>query len=513
MEGVKVSNNKRIAKNTAFLYIRMLFITILSLYAARLLLCNLGVEDFGVYNVVGGVVTFMGFLTATMSSATQRYLSYYLGANDLMRLRQTFSLLVNVYLAFCLFALILLEIIGPLYISKYMTISADRIVAAQYVFQFSLLSFLCSTVVVPFKSAIIAYEKMHLFAYVGIIEAVLNLVSVILLSYFDYDKLILYGFLLFSSHLCVNIWVVYYCSGHLKGCRYSYYWDKKYFKEILSYSGWNLFGSTTGVMNIQGQAIVLNFFFGPVVNAAKAISDKVNGLISHFSSNFYMAVAPQIIKSYASGDINYMRMLVLNSSRYSFLLMFVISVPLFIVVKPLLELWLGEDKVSYEMLKFSQFTIIYSLVNVLEQPLTMSVRATGNIKKYQIYVGSFTLLFIPLCIIMFYLGIPSYYSMLLLSFVYFIALFIRIHIVSPILMITNVEYITKVLFPILSVISFDFIFLTIISMIKSLYVGVWIFNALIALLVTTLVCITIGINKSEKKIVNAYIKNRVKNFL
>lgn len=504
------TNTKRIAKNTAYLYLRMLFTTILALYTARVVLKVLGVEDFGIYNVVGGVVTFMGFLTATMSSATQRYLTFHLGKGDSERFKQTFSLLINIHLIFCGIAFIILEIAGPLYISKFMTIPPNRVVAAQWVFQFSLITFLLNTISVPYRSSIVAYEKMDFYAYIGVAEAVFNLVVAISLSFISSDSLVFYAFLMCLVQILIVAVMVLYCRSKLDNCRYIKYWDRAYVKELISYSGWNLFGSTTGVLNLQGQALVLNYFFGPLVNAAKAVADKVNGMINQFSQNFYMAVTPQIIKSYAAGDVDYMRSLVLNSSRYSFLLLFIISVPLFVVMEPLLNLWLGCEQVSSEMVKFCQYTIIYSLVNVLEQPITMAVRATGDIKKYQIYVGTITLSFIPLCIILFLLGAPAYTSMILLSAVFFVALFVRIRIVAPIVNISTADYIKSVLLPLIFVLAVTLIIIELIVNLATISKE-WVIYGIIALVVACVNSLFIGLRSNERNLLWNYTKNRIFN--
>lgn len=503
-------NNRRIAKNTAYLYIRMLFTTILSLYTARIVLKVLGVEDFGIYNVVGGVVTFMGFLTATMSSATQRYLTFHLGKGSVLSYKQTFSLLINIYLIFCGIAFVFLEIVGPLYIAKFMTISAERIVAAQWVFQFSLFSFLLNTISVPYRSSIVAYEKMGVYAYIGVAEAVFSFVVAICLSFISIDSLVLYAFLMCLIQVAIVIYMVLYCHHRLENCKYIKYWNANYVRELISYSGWNLFGSTTGVLNLQGQAIVLNFFFGPVVNAAKAVADKVNGMINQFSQNFYMAVTPQIIKSYAAGDINYMRSLVLNSSRYSFLLMFIISVPLFAVMNPLLSLWLGSEQVSSEMVRFCQYTIIYSLVNVLEQPLTMAVRATGNIKKYQVNVGVITLSFLPLCIVLFLFGAPAYTSMILLSTVFFVALFVRIRIVAPIIHIHTSDYIKNVLLPLISVVAITMI-ITLTFTYTTNISNKWLLYGIFSFGVASVISLFIGLRSNERTFLLNYTKTKVFN--
>ena len=506
----ETSNNKRIAKNTAYLYLRMMFTAFLSLYTARLVLQNLGVEDFGIYNVVGGVVTFMGFLTATMSSATQRFLTYHLGTGDSMKFRQTFSLLINIYLIFCAIALVILEIAGPIYISHFMTIPSERIIAAQWVFQFSLLTFLVNTISVPYKSAIVAYEKMGMYAYVGIAEAVLCLVVVIALPYIPYDKLVVYGLLMCAIYIGLVLVMMLYCRQKLANCRYIKFWDSKYVKELISYSGWNLFGSTTGVMNLQGQAIVLNYFFGPIVNAAKAIADRVNGMITQFSHNFYMAVTPQIIKSYAAGDIDYMRSLVLNSSRYSFLMLFVISVPLIIAMEPLLVLWLGSEQVTIDVIRFCQCTIVYSLVNILEQPITMAVRATGDIKKYQVYVGSLTLTFIPLCIILFCFGLPAYTSMLLLSLVYIGTLIVRVRIIAPIIKIKSVDYLKKVVKPL-----FYSVILTVFLVLLTHYLSFCdgyddLIRGVVSFIISVIVSFLVGLNLKERTLLIGFVNRRLK---
>lgn len=507
----QTNNNKRIVKNTAYLYIRLLFTAFISLYTARLILKNLGVEDFGIYNVVAGIVTFMGFLNATLSSATQRFLTYNLGLNDSTKFCQTFSLLINIYLIFCALVFVVLEIVGPIYISHYMTIPDERINAAQWVFQFSLLSFIFNTISVPHRSSIIAYEKMGLYAYIGVVESVLGLGAVIVLPYLSYDKLVFYGLLMCLIQLGIAMTLIYYCRYKLDDCRYIKYWNSTYFKELLSYSGWNLFGSTTGVMNLQGQAIVLNHFFGPIVNGAKAVADRVNSMITQFSHNFYMAITPQIIKSYASGDIGYMRSLVLNSSRYSFLMLYIISVPLFVAMEPLLNIWLGKEQVTFEVIRFCQCTIIYSLVNILEQPITMAVRATGDIKKYQICVGSLTLTFIPLCIVLFLLGAPAYSSMLLLSVVFLAALVIRVLIVAPIIKIKPFDYVKQVIVPISLVMLITVVLMILLSGITLSDHYDLVLKGAVSFFVSVIASLFVGLYRSERLLMINCIRRRLIN--
>lgn len=507
MTAGRIGNNKRIAKNSAFLYGRMLLVSVLYLYAARLILTTLGVEDYGVFNVVGGVVTFMGFISNSISSASHRYLSYYLGRHDSVRLQQTFSLLMTAYVVFCCIVVVVLECVGPFYIEHYLVLPEERRVAAQYVFQFAIVSFLINTLGSPYKSFLIAYEKMDAYAIISILEAVLMLGVVVVIGYVQFDQLIAYAGLQVLAYLVVNLSLVIYCSKKLEGCRIMKYWDKAYFDELLSYSGWNLFGSATSVMIIQGQAVVLNWFFGPIVNAAKAIADKVNSMVSQFYSSLYSAVAPQIIKSYAVEDTAYMRALVLHSSRYSFLMLFLFSAPLFVVMEPVLGFWLGEGHVSFEMTKFCQLAIVFSLVNVLEQPITMAVRATGDIKKYQIRVGLITLSFLPLCVMLFLLGVPSYYSMILLSGIYLIAQIIRIQIVSPIIGTSFREYVGKVMLPIVLVVLIDALLSLFLSRLGVFSGWSWVLKGVVCLFVAAAVCFFVGLKGAERTMLLEFVRD------
>lgn len=444
-------NNKRIAKNTILLYFRMIISTIVSLYTARLTLKLLGIEDYGIYNVVGSIMGFMSVITATMISATQRFFAYSLGKGDIIDYRKTFSMMINVFMIYSLISILLMEIIGPYAINHFLVIPDNRLIAAQWIFQFSIITFVISTLIIPFQSSIIAYEKMGIFAYFTIIDVVFKLLIVFCLYIISLDRLITYGLLGVIIHLIINVIILIYCKRNLEGCKYEYIWDKTLFKKLSSYAGWNLFGSLSWMMNNQGQAILLNFYYGPIVNAAKAIGDKINSIITSFVYNFYMAVNPQIIKKYAEGNIDYMRELVFRSSKFGFMLLAVLSFPLISNMNSVLILWLGEEQVSSETVIFSQLVLVYSMINVLESPLTQTIRATGNIKRYQVFVGIQTLCFIPLCLIVLSLGTPAYYTMIVLCIIYAIAHITRLHFVKPIIQMTYETYFKNVLQPILNV--------------------------------------------------------------
>lgn len=447
----KNQNNKRIAKNTLALYLRMLIATIVSLFTARYTLILLGVEDYGINNVIGGLIGFMSIITGTMISATQRFLTFDLGKNDMNAFQHTFSMLINIFAVFSIIAILLLELIVPYFITNYFVIPHDRLFAAQCVFQFTIVNFVLSTMTIPYTSAIIAYERMSIYAYFTIIDVVGKFAVLAALIYTPFDRLITLALLVTIISGSVSIANFIYCKKKLDGCFYTRYWDFSLFKRMSSFAGWNLFGSTSWVLNQQGQAIILNLFFGPTINAAKAVADKINQIIVSFCNNFYMAVNPQITKSYAVGDIEYTKKLVLTSSKLCFFLMVVLCVPLQCNMKELLYLWLGKEQVSDEMVIFCILVLCFALINSLETPISQTIRATGNIKKYQILIGVQTLLFLPLTYLCFKIGLPSYFSMITLCIVYFVAHFTRVKLVSPILKFAPLEYVKTVFVPIIYV--------------------------------------------------------------
>lgn len=444
-------NSKRIVKNTILLYFRMIVVTVVSFFTVRITLRVLGVEDYGIYNVIGGVVAFLNTISATMSSASQRYLAFDIGKRDANSFRNTFSLLVLVFLALSIIIIFASEAVGPWLITTYLKIPAERLTAAQWVFQFSLLSFCFTLLSIPYQASIIAYERMGVFAFVGLFDALGKLAFTCLLYYVDFDKLIFYSFLMLFITIANFLIQLFFCKYKLEGCVYKYYWSKKYLKEIIGYTGWSLFGAASGTLNTAGLSIVLNMFFGPLVNAAKGIADRINSLVISFSVNFYQAISPQIVKTYAAGEKERSISLVYSSSKLSFFLLLIISVPIIYGMPTLLNVWLGSDTVSDDMIIFSQLILVYSLVSVLEQPITMLIRATGNVKKYQIVVGGITLCTIPICILLFFLGLPAYWSLLSLTAVYLVAHFARLFIARSQVELSIKNYLITVGVPVLVV--------------------------------------------------------------
>lgn len=445
------SRNKRVLKNTLFLYGRMIIVTVVSFFTARLTLQILGVEDYGILNVVTMLISFMSILTATMTSATQRFLAFYLGKNDIPQYQKIFSITLQIYAIFAIIILILTELLGGWIIDDWLVIPPERQHAAYWAYQFSIMSFLASMMLVPFMSSIVAYEKMDVFGYLGIADSLIKLGIVYLLYISTADKLVTLSCLNAIAQVFMLFIYAIYCIRSFEGCRLKFMWDKNTTVQLMSYTGWNFFGAVSGVLSTSGISVVLNLFFGPVVNAAKAIADKVNQLIVQLSSNFYQASSPVIIKSYAAGEQDYSRKLACKCSKLAYFLVYIISLPVILTMEELLSLWLGKDYVTPDMIIFSQWMLIYSLVNVLEMPLTLLIRATGDIKNYQICVGIITLCVVPVCYVLFKFGLPAYFSIIALTVIYAIAHFVRMSIVQKEVHLKMRHYTKEVLCPILYV--------------------------------------------------------------
>ena len=316
------ANNKRIAKNTLLLYVRTLFVMVVSLYTSRVVLNTLGVSDYGIYNVVGGVVTMFGFINSSMTSATQRYITFALGKGDMTQLQKVFCTALQIHVFISVLIIVLGETVGLWFMYTQMQIPESRMDAAFWVLQCSIISTAIMIISVPYNADIIAHEKMSAFAYISILEVVLKLAVVFLLLVFSYDKLILYAFLILMVQLLIRFCYSYYCNRHFEESKYHHVWDKTLFKEMTGFAGWSMFGNLSGVLFGQGLNMLLNVFFGPVVNAARAVSVQVQGAIQQFVGNFQMALNPQITKTYATGKMDDMHKLMYRSARFSFYLLF-----------------------------------------------------------------------------------------------------------------------------------------------------------------------------------------------
>lgn len=387
------ANNKRIAKNTLLLYIRMFLMMGITLYTSRVVLQMLGVDDFGIYNVVGGIIVLFSFINNAMVASTQRFLNFELGRGNVEEAQKVFAASLNIYLVIVVIFMLLAETLGLWFLNRYINIPPERTVAANWVYQASLVATALNFVRMPYNAAIIAYERMSFYAYTSIIEAALKL-GIVFLLYSFADKLIAYAWLVSVVALLILLMYVFFCRRVFFICRHhTFAYDKRRYTALVSFSGWSLFGSVANMGASQGVNILLNIFFGVFVNAAMGIANQVSGAIGLFVGNFQTAFNPQIVKSYASGEMERFINLILKASKYSYYLLFLIALPCFICCNEILQLWLGE--VPLHAVSFCRLLIIFSLIDAIQGPLWMSAQATGKIKHYQLLMSCLILLNLP----------------------------------------------------------------------------------------------------------------------
>lgn len=500
-------NNIRIVKNTIMLYFRMLLILVVSLYTVRVVLETLGVVDYGIYNVVGGVVLMFSFISNSMASAAQRFFAFEKGRNDRQRIQQTFSLMMTMFLLTAFAILLLTETIGMWFLNNRMIIPNDRMDAANWILQFSIFSFITTIVTIPYNAVIIANEKMTVYAYVSIIEVIIKLIIVYLLQLFPFDKLKLYSILNFASTIFITMIYRTICKKKYSECHYFFYWDSKMFKNILGYSGWNLLGILAKVINEQGINVLLNLFFGPIVNASRAVAYKVNSSINQFVMNYITAARPQITKYYATGEYEAMTKLVFQSSKFSYFLIFILSLPVLLETEYLLTIWIKY--VPDYVVLFTRFVILIAIVDTLSYPLTAAASATGEIKWYQIVVGGVMLLNLPISFLFLQANYPPQITMYVALTISMICMFLRLIMIKFILIFSVRDFLKKVVFRILivSIISYVFPFLIYLLMDYSLFRFILVIA--VGFFWTGITIYFIGLTMEERN----YIHNLKKNIL
>lgn len=400
--------NKRIAKNTFYLYIRMLLTMVVTLYTSRVVLNTLGVDDFGIYNLIGGIVLLFVFLNTSMSNATQRFLNYELGKEEQEgnseMLRRTFSISMTAHISIALLALLLAETVGLWLVNTLLNIPEGREAAANWVYQFAILTFIVNIVRVPYNASIIAYEKMSFFAYLSIFEVILKLGMVYLLVMSEWDKLILYSILMFGVALCCNIVYRFYCRRKFQICRYKFLWDKEMYFNLMGFSGWSMLGGAANIGAQHGGNILINIFSGVTANAAFGVSNQVSTAIYSFVNNFQQAFNPQIVKLYVANERDALYKLVFRTSLFSFYLLLIIAIPLTININTVLILWLKQ--VPEYSAVFCTLMIGFYLIEAIQIPLWMTIMATGKIKWYAILIDGLTLLNLPISFLLLLNGMP-----------------------------------------------------------------------------------------------------------
>lgn len=501
--------SKKLAKNTLLLYVRMLLLMLIGLYTSRINLQVLGVNDFGIYNVVGGVVIMFSVVNRSLSSAISRFITFELGKGNIERLKSIFSMSVNIQIILSVLILLLAETIGLWFLSEKMVIPKDRVNAAFWVYQFSVLTFIFNIVSIPYNAAIIGHERMSVFAYIGIIEAIGKLAVAIGIAFATYDKLIVFSIL--HAVIAVSLQVLYqtYCRRTFAECKYSFIFDKSLFREMTGYAGWNFIGSTSALLRDTGGNIVINLFCGPAVNAARGIAMQVNQAVQGFATNFMTALNPQITKSYAKEEYQYMMKLIYQGARLSFYMLLCLSLPIIINAQYILEIWL-ENPPEHSAL-FVQLVLVFTMTEAISNPLITANNATGCIRNYQLVVGGIQLFNLPISYTLLRLGAMPESVLMTAIIIGQCCLMARLYMLRNQIGLNALDFIRRV--------YLNVIFVSIIAFIIPWFINIQLENtpfkfisiSLLTLFYTLAIIYYIGCNKEERLFITSQIikiKNR-----
>ena len=497
-------NNKRIAKNTLLLYFRMLFMMMVSLYTSRVILNALGVEDFGIYNVVGGVVAMFTVISGSLSAAISRFITYELGKGDQSKLNKIFSASVTIQLLLSLIIVVLIESVGVSFLNVKMTIPVDRMAAANWVLQFSIITFVINLISIPYNAAIIAHERMSAFAYISILEAVCKLAIAFLIMISPMDKLVFYAVLMCVVSLIVRFTYGHYCKKHFTECTYHFHWDKDILKKMFGFAGWNFIGASSAVLRDQGGNIVINLFYGPSVNAARGIASQVNSAVMGFVTNFMTALNPQITKSYASGDRDYMMTLIYQGARLSFYMLLLLSLPILVNTHYILVIWL--KLVPEHAVLFVQLILIFAMSESISNPLITAMLATGKIRNYQIVVGGLQMLNLPISYICLKLGAMPESVLIVAIVISQCCLAARLYMLRGLIGLSSIMYLKKVYFNVVMVTVVSVILPSLLAHSMSENFFSFVFLSLVAIASAASTEFFIGCNKKER----AFIVNKVR---
>lgn len=506
---MSLEDNRRIAKNTIYLYIRTFISMIVALYSSRIVLEALGVVDFGVLNVVGGIISMMTFLNGSMSVATQRFLTYELGRGVKGQFNKIFTMAVYIHFVIAIVVVILAETIGLWFVNTKLIIPSDSIFAANCVYQASVLSAALGIIQTPYNASIISHERMYIYAWIGLGETFAKLGLALMLLHYQGDRLAAWAFSLFTIQLIVSIYYRFYCNKYLPGCHISKnIWDKQIFHQMLGFTGWNMFGTAAWALKDQGANILLNLFGGPVANAARGVAGQVNGAARGLIGGFQTAVNPQLTKSFASGHSESTCRLLCQSSKISFYLMLVISLPLCAEIDFILHLWL-VDVPKYAAV-FTILVILESLFDTLAGPMITALLATGRIKWYQIVVGSILLLNVPIAYLWLRLGGPIETPLIVSIIFMLVGNFSRLFFCKNMVGLSLTSYFKDVIIPIMLIF---FVGICTMSLIDYLMADGWIrlFTNITASLFTVgLLGFYIGLKRNEREAISSMVKSKLK---
>lgn len=504
-------NNKRIAKNTTFLYIRMFIALIINLYTSRLLLNALGVEDYGIYNVVAGFVSLFGFLNATLSSSVQRFYNFEGVKNGSVGFRNVYMTSLLTHSIIAAIILILLESVGLWYINEIMVLPSNRLFVANILFQLSSFSMVLMTIQIPFVGAVMAKERMDFFAIVSIIDVTLKLLIAILVSWVTCDNLALYGILLFGVSIIDLTLYIVFCKNKFKEMKFCRVFDKRIFLLMMSFSGWNLIGTFAFMLKGQGINMLLNVFFGPVVNAARGIAYQVNGAVSNFTSSVFVAFGPQVVKSYAEGNTLRTKKIMFTESKICFSLIAIILVPVALEIDSLLHLWLGASVPEHTDI-FSILVLLDSLICTLNTPCTQVAQATGRIKYYQISSSIVNLLLLPVAGVFLLLGFSAESAFIITIIISGVNQIICVYFANRLMRFGLLDYFSQIILRCFALI----VLLPILPMAIHILLPVGFFKVIIvsvsSLLSGIILIYEIVLCKEERLLLNDFIKVKIKKY-
>lgn len=485
---------------------------LISLYTSRVILKALGVEDYGIYNVVGGVVSMFSLLSGSLNAAISRFITYELGTRDKARLKKIFSSSVTIQLGIALIFILLAESIGLWFVNYKMIIPLDRLTSANWCFQFSIVTFAINLINVPFNATIIAHERMSAFAYISILEAIGKLVTAWAIVVSPTDRLTFYAFLIMIVAICVISVNMLYCRKHFEECKYSYIYDLELLKRMFGFAGWNFIGASSSVLRDQGGNIIINIFSGPAVNAARGIAMQVNNAVNGFVGNFMTALNPQITKSYASGDYCYMMKLIFQGARFSYFILLLLSLPIIMTAPYLIELWLGQ--IPDHTVNFVRLVLIFSLSESLANPLVTAMLATGNIRNYQIIVGGLQLLNLPISYIFLRIGYPTECVFIIAIIISVISEISRLILLRSMINISVRDFFVQVYINvvIVTVVS-AFIPAFIASKVQIDSFASFVMMSLVTILSTAIIVLFLGCDKHERQFVVRQVKQLSKRHL
>ena len=505
------SNSSRLAKNTFLLTIRMLFLMAINLYTSRILLNALGVEDYGIYNVVGGIVTMFSVISGSITAAISRFITFELGKGDNKRIQQVFSSAVIIQLLLSFIIFILLETIGLWFLNNYMNIPENRINASNWVFQFSTITFIINLVSVPYNAAIIAHEKMSAFAYVSLYEGISKLLITFLILVSPIDTLVFYALALCLLSISVRFIYGFYCKRNFDECILIKEWNASLIRKMFGFAGWNFIGAASGILRDQGGNIIINIFCGPTANAARGIAYQVNNAVQSFLSSFTTSLNPQITKSYAQGNTEYMMKIIFNGSKFSFYIIFMLSLPIFIKTEYIVNLWLGQS--PEHTINFIRLVLILTMSESISIPLVTAMLSTGNIKRYQIIVGGLNTLNLPISGIALWYGCRPEAVFIIAITISQLCLYARLYLLRGMINLNAKKFINKVLCRLLIVSFVSSVFPIVIS-------KYFMDNSFIHFLLLSSICLCIsssaiwfiGVNKSDRGVIVEKIAKIKKRF-